>query len=398
MKIYIITNEAYPNGMAAASRITCYAKALIMGGIEVEVVNFHRTESPLNLHNTVSEGYNMGIPFRYIGGTTIRKKSILRKVDDYIDMRKTISYLKRNMRAGDAILAYMRQDVFSVDLINFARSNNYPIVRDLCEYPYATTAVNKKTTSKCEKYMRSVFPNFDGAICISEPLFELAKRFAPHAHHIKIPILIDESKCDFTNIAPKNVGVPYIFHSGTLHQQKDGVINVLRAFAEALPSIPVGTKYLFSGKLEKSCDAGLIIEEIKRLKIEKSIEFLGYLSCEDLLQYQKGASLFIVNKEDNIQNKYCFATKIGEYLLSGNPVLTTDYGEQTYYLHNGENAFIVNQGDVQAMSKSIIKIFSNENLGKRIGLQGKLTSLGNFTIVSQSHKLVSYFRKLYDNK
>lgn len=52
---------------------------------------------------------------------------------------------------------------------------------------------------------------------------------------------------------------------------------------------------------------------------------------QKLMEYTKGASLFIIYKNENIQNKYCFATKLGEYLLSGNPVITTDVGEAMYF-------------------------------------------------------------------
>lgn len=44
MKVYIVTTEPFPNGLAATGRIKCYAKALISEGVDVEVVNFHRTE------------------------------------------------------------------------------------------------------------------------------------------------------------------------------------------------------------------------------------------------------------------------------------------------------------------------------------------------------------------
>ena len=44
MKIYIVTGEPFPNGMAATNRIKCYAKAIHEGGLECEVVVYRRTE------------------------------------------------------------------------------------------------------------------------------------------------------------------------------------------------------------------------------------------------------------------------------------------------------------------------------------------------------------------
>ena len=44
MKVFLITKEPFPNGMAATNRITCYAKGLISAGIECQVIVATRTE------------------------------------------------------------------------------------------------------------------------------------------------------------------------------------------------------------------------------------------------------------------------------------------------------------------------------------------------------------------
>ena len=36
MKVYIVTTEPFPNGLAATGRIKCYAKALISEGVDVD--------------------------------------------------------------------------------------------------------------------------------------------------------------------------------------------------------------------------------------------------------------------------------------------------------------------------------------------------------------------------
>ena len=44
MKVYILTREPFPNGMAATNRIKCYAKAILQKGVLCEVLIFTRTE------------------------------------------------------------------------------------------------------------------------------------------------------------------------------------------------------------------------------------------------------------------------------------------------------------------------------------------------------------------
>lgn len=99
MKVYIVTTEPFPNGLAATGRIKCYAKALISEGVDVEVVNFYRTEVyGKQPHNQEGLGENEGIPFRYIGGTPLRGKyKIYRYLNDLLDKIRLLMYLDKNI-------------------------------------------------------------------------------------------------------------------------------------------------------------------------------------------------------------------------------------------------------------------------------------------------------------
>ena len=61
----------------------------------------------------------------------------------------------------------------------------------------------------------------------------------------------------------------------------------------------------------------------------------------------------IINKRPNLQNRYCFATKLGEYLLTGKPVIISDVGEAKNYLKDGESAYIVDSGQPNLIAKKI---------------------------------------------
>lgn len=65
------------------------------------------------------------------------------------------------------------------------------------------------------------------------------------------------------------------------------------------------------------------------------------MTREELLNLQHHAAMSVVYKVKNIQTKYCFATKIGEVLMAGVPLITTSIGEHNFYLSNNNNAFIV---------------------------------------------------------
>lgn len=397
MKIYIVTVEPFPNGMAASGRIICYAKGLIAAGIECEVIVTVRTERYGDKpNNTIGEGKIEGISFRYIGGTPLRSSSVLcRKFNDILDEYKTIHYLKKQIKKTDVILTYMRERPFNLKILNFAKKNNIKVIRDLCEYPFGTGKESENIQRKRNLYLKHIFPLYSGVICISDNLVKLAKyNGIPDKRIIKIPIMIDISKWDFNSNPKYDIAYPYIFHSGTLHQQKDGIISVLHAFAIALPQLPTNIKYLFTGNLDKSPDKDEILSTIQKLRLDNHIQFLGYLTFTELIQYMKGASAFIINKQSNLQNQYCFATKLGEYLLSGNPVITTNVGEATNYLEHGKSAYILQSNTVNELAQAIISIFSDKNTYTTIGLKGKDISLQNFSCLLQGKILARFIKNM----
>lgn len=395
MRVFIVTGEPFPNGMAATGRITCYAKALLSAGIYCEVVVCRRTEvfgkTPKNI---ISEGSYEGVNFKYIAGTPLRDSNkMCRFCHDMRDRHRTILYLKSRIKSGDSILCYMREDPFAKRLQRFAHANGVKIVRDLCEYPFASLHLTAKTENRCDKYMRTTFRGFDGAICISQSLLNLAVKYYPQGSYVKIPIMIDEDKWNLENVSPVDIGRPYIFHSGTLLQQKDGILDVLQAFAEALPSLPKGVKYLFSGDVTRSADKIRIQEIIETYNLQSSVRFLGYLSRGDLQRYMKGAKLFIIYKNDNLQNRYCFATKLGEYLLSGNPVITTTVGEPKFFLHDKKDAYLVPSGNIALLAKTIVEVFADDK-SVQVGLNGRKTAINNFTSRFQGPILRRYIENL----
>lgn len=395
MKVFIVTCDPFPNGMASTNRIRCYCKSLIKAGVKCEVVVFHRTEvygsSP---RNTEGNGVFEGIPFRYIGGTPLRASNVIvRKLNDLLDRVSLLRYLRRNVKPEDAIFTYYRQNSIERLLLPYAKRRGWRIYQELCEYPYATGQVDSLVETKCEKYMTTIFRQYTGAVCISQPLLDLARKYHPQGEYIKVPILIDEENLDFSTINPKKLDAPYIFHSGALYQQKDGIVDVLNAFADALPQLPQGTKYFFTGKMESSRDCEKISKTINERRLNDSVVFLGYLKMQELMEYTKGASLFIVYKNENIQNKYCFATKLGEYLLSGNPVIITDVGEALCYLENGKNAYVVEHSNRKQLADTIVKALVNTEVSRAIGQAGQSTAKENFCCEVQGKALKTFFEK-----
>jgi len=396
MKVYIITTEPFPNGMAATTRIKCYAKALMSVNIACEVIITRRTErygtKPRNV-----EGINLNsdVPFFYIGRTPLRASNVIsRKYYDLYDERKLISFISNEMNTEDVIITYMREHTLVEKILKYAHLKGIKVVRDLCEYPFPNVKKYNNVEKLRKAYFDKVFPKFNGIICISEALLNVALRFkGENAKLLKLPIMINEKNYDYSLVEKKEEEHPYLFHGGTLYQQKDGILDVLEAFGKAKKSIPFPVKYLFTGSVDKSPESIEIKKIIREYNLNDSVEFLGYLSDDSLKSYIKGAKGFIINKLDNLQNKHCFATKLAEYLLSGNPVITTNVGEAKYYLENSKSAILIESGNVELLTEKIIDLFMSE-YNCDIGENGKKVAISNFSAEKQGDSLKSFLSSL----
>lgn len=393
MKVFLITKEAFPNGMAASKRISCYAKGLISAGIECEVIIATRTEiygKPPK--NKIPHGEF----YRYIGNKTERESTIItRKFNDYLNIFKTLKYIVKNSTSEDVILNYLREDSLNGLIIKAAKKTGAKVVRDLCEYPYGTGKESKKNKRMRAYFLKNIFPKFDGFICISQPLINLAIKYkSQNAKVIKVPIMIDQERINTEEFISSPIVVPYIFHSGTLYEQKDGILGAIEAFAIASQKIEFPIKYVLTGNLSKSPDRLKIENIIKKYDLQDKVVFTGFLETKDLVAYQDGCSMMIINKLDNQQNRYCFATKLGDYLLSEKPVITTNVGESSNYLVDDESAFIVEPGDCQLLANKIEQVFLDFDKSRLVAQKGRQIALSNFSYHIQGIKIASFFKSL----
>ena len=388
-KVIIVTSDAFPNGMATSRRIKCYAQALREGGMETEVLICRRTERfGVEPKNVEGSGMFKDIPFKYISNTPLRENNIIiRQLNDWHDIVSTKRYLLDRLGNGDVLFLYL-EDIYKENLfIKAAHKKGAGCIRDLCELPYGTRNDTWWARMLRRIELKRVFPQLDGVISISSTLKQLAMEHCkPLCKHIQIPILVDFEDCYLRDKSQQSA-VPYIFHSGTLSQQKDGIIGMLEGFGKAISEIPNPIHFVSTGNLEDSSCKEEILQVISRYKIQDLVHFTGYLEDNEVQSYLSKASLVIVNKIRTQQNKYCFSTKLAEYLAASKPVITTDFGEAAKWLTDNRDAFIVKSGDTDALSKAIVYVFTHREESRRVGLAGQELCRQNFDYHRWSQQL-----------
>ena len=366
MRLYIITREPFPDGLAATNRIKCYAKAFLSKGVECKVIVYGRNNFSENI---LPEGIAEGITYEYIGGSVHRMKGRLRaNIQSLFLYIKLLVFLYSSLNIGDVVLGY-NQMVGQLTwlLIKVVHSRKAWYISELCELPYGTGCENKMTIMQRNYAYKKLFPRYDGIIAISEALVKEARHYCSlSAAILKIPILVDFENY---NIPDKSLSAdyPYIFHAGTLYEQKDGILGMIEAFGIALKKSNLPIHFVLTGFPDKSPHKKEIKAIISKYNIGEYIHFLGYVSSEELREYLAKASLVIINKYPTQQNKYCFSTKLGEYMAAGKPLIITRVGEAMNWLTDGYDSMMVDPNDVGQLSDTIFKAFSDVTTLRIIG-------------------------------
>ena len=122
----------------------------------------------------------------------------------------------------------------------------------------------------------------------------------------------------------------------------DGVDELIKSFAIVNKTHPEVKLYII-GKTPDKNDASGNLKLIENLGVKDSIVFTGIVSAADIPQILKNAAVLALDRPDSLQAQCGFPTKLGEYLLTENPVIVTKVGDIPLFLKDGETALLVEE-------------------------------------------------------
>ena len=391
-RIIFVLDNLYTNGQASAARVRSYGKGFITKGINVEVLlPVPRQRYSSQYLNPKSKGIDRnGVSFRYMAGTSMRSKNIfIRKLKDFYGYSLTLFYILTHCKKDDYIIIYEGSLVWHKLCVATSHLIGAEVGIELNELPYGTVAETNRTKRKRNIMLTKIFPKLDFIFAISESLKELGEKYAPQAKVIKVPIMTEGNLYSGDIKSPH---IPYLFHSGTLHEQKDGICGMLEAFGIACQHIKQPIEYILTGNIDDSPHAKELKHIIEKYNIKDKVKFVGFLDIKTLRTYQKDCFLTIINKYDTQQNRYCFSTKLSEYLYFSRPVITTTVGEANYYLKDSINAFIVEPHNPQAIANKIIYAFEHPDIATKIGQEAHILVNKEFNCIYQTKRIIDILK------
>ena len=406
MNIFLLHGVTFPHGMAGSAHAELFVKGLRKNGIKAFLI-IPETNLIGNVANVKRmKGHFNGVPYFYMSNHATRSLNPLKKIfETYQGMTNAALLIFRRWlrRKLDVVI------IGTPDLLRY-----FPIVF-ICyvlKIPIFIWAVEKMSLNVdftgyrgrlsffgyklAENYLAH-FAN--GYIVIST---FLKKYYSNNIKDSKImisPILVNSnSDCKpssagtFLKLRKKYNDKRIILYAGSFGE-KDGVHYLLDAFAKVVKKFP-DAHFILTGKSSKECIMNSVKKHISQMGLSKKIELVGFVSKTELLYYTFLARLLLVCRSNSKFANYGFPWKLGEYCMTGKPILATRVGDIGKYFTDSRDIFLCEPENPEAIAERVIFIFKHYNEALEVAKRGKYIAKKYFGYEKCTKEIIDFIKKV----
>lgn len=370
--LYILNFQYSPNN-AANNRLLAYYRAFDQMGVKAHVVYVH----PDRRYSRINEKFS-NIHITYLWNKFLPYRGFFGKLTYGRYVKRFLSMLK----PGDIVYTY------SVSALTraCAQIKGVKVYAERTEHPEASVGFPSPLAALTPEEYDDTLRRLTGMFVISEPLRDYYSMRGVEMSKIEIiNMTVDPSR--FLKIQKTVCKERYIAYCGTASNNKDGVDELIKSFAIVAQHIPEVKLYII-GKIPSKEQKFGNMELVKSLGLKDRVVFTGIVKAEDMPQLLKNAEVLALDRPDNLQAKFGFPTKLGEYLLTENPVVVTAVGDIPKFLKDGVSALIAKPGDVEDFSSKLIWALTHNDEAARIGHRGYIVAMEKFNSFTETQKMV----------
>ena len=395
LNIIAITIGSYPNGEASTNRNISLLKGLVELNHNVELYVI----SPTN-KNVAGERIKKGIidnfRYQYTSRSINWPRSIICKLFIVISsminaLIKINKYHKKEKI--DALLILTTKSYIIHPFVMFSNWNKIKTFHERTEYPllnYFSKNNKLPVLSKIKlKYYLHLIKKISGLYVINQFLKSYFTQYIDESKICIINMTVDHSRFEKNTQSPFDLH--YIAYCGTMHGNKDGLENLINAYA--LIEKKIKYKLVLIGDNKDSRINGLL-GLVERRQLQDKIIFTGSLNSNEIPKYLKNADILALARPDNLQAKGGFPTKLGEYLMTGKPVIVTSVGEIPFFLKDEQSAYLVQPDNIDAFAQKILFVSDNYKVALKVAEEGKKVALENFNYQVESFKLSKFISSI----
>ena len=371
-KVYIVCNSYNPN-TAPTNRVLSFIRGfseLKMDAVVVFLV-------PDANRNRVKENFPH-ITFKYMWERMLVSNRILNKLAEEYYGWKFVKILK----PGDVVFLTNFGTIF----FKIIKRKGIKVVHEKTEHPdvYSFKGFN------VDHYKQDVI-KVDGMFVISTALKDYYASLGVAKDKIEIVNMVVDST-RFVGLK-KQPSEKYIAYCGTASNNKDGVDELIKSFAIVHKSYPEVKLYII-GKTPDKDDISGNLRLIETFGLKASVVFTGIVSAAEMPQILKNAVILALDRPDSLQARCGFPTKLGEYLLTENPVVVTKVGDIPLFLKDGESALLSEERNPREFSSKLIWALEHPKEAAEIGKAGAQVALREFNYLKETKKIVDTIKRL----
>ena len=297
-----------------------------------------------------------------------------------LPLRLYLHQFVRRLKINDKVYVYGFPEL----VVALSKRNDIEVYEERTEHNEASfISIIRKT--KIPEFLEAC-RRISGMFVISQGLkqYYIENGCQPDRVHI-LNMFVDTTRFQGLKKQPSE---PYIAYCGTASNNKDGVDQLIKAFAIVVKKHPNYKLYIIGNTPSKQQRFNNF-ELVKNLGIENNVVFTGVVSSSEIPQMLKNATILALDRPNNLQAKYGFPTKLGEYLQTGNPVVITRVGDIPLFLKDGESALIAEPENPDSFAEKLCWVIEHPVEAREIGIKGKQVADIHFNSIFETKKIIS---------
>jgi len=360
--------SGFPYGMAEVQKMILISKGLVCAGNAVTIINRRGVHDKAAHPDLKAAGNYQGIDYIYTSGTPFRSNSFLvrnfLKIKTVFNEFAVLRKMSKNSELDYAVLSTN----------NFYHVLYYAFLSRICKFKTVFNYVEyypgqqRKWFKFAKRLNDRLYDKFgpqltDLILPISEFLIKNFQRSSPGKKYLKIPVLTDMERYD--GIETVKVQDYFLFCGDASYDE------IIKFNINAFEKLNAPSTFLYLVIGGSDADKQAVKDYIADSDCKDRIRFLTRLTDKELSTYNKNAIALLIPLRPNQQDEARFPHKIGEYLASGSPVISSNYGEVRYYFKDMENMLIADSYDENLFAEKMQFVLDNPDVAKKIGIKGQ---------------------------
>lgn len=390
--VVYLGETGFPHGFGAIQKLIMISRSLIDEGATVTVINRKGSFSPDQPVELAIEGVFEAIQYVYTSGSIYKPQSFLtRNIAKLKGIISEFQYLIKLKKAQNLDAAIISCHHFGQTLLYRLYGYLFKIPLAYNHVELASAIVHRKGFfTKINDYLfeQYLIPSMDGAFPISEVLVEDFRKVAPKKKQLKIPILCEFEKFDIQVSPPER---DYFLYCGAL-DYRELLDFILKAYDLLPEHNPVDLHFVLGGGTPE--DLADLQQHVQSFKKGNQVKIFHNVRHADIPKHYKPAKALLIPLRPTLQDAARFPHKIGEYLASGNPMISTNYGEVAHYFTDQENALIADVYEVEPFAAKMQFVLDHPKTAKKIGQKGLTFGRKAFSYSSYGAQILKFLKDL----